>query len=45
MIQRSEEFTHEVNTTPGMLQEGEIDKQLQFLIEKLSAISRANFHV
>ena len=37
MIQRSEEFTHEVNTTPGMLHEGEIDKELQFLIEKFSA--------
>ena len=45
MIQRSEEFTHEVNTMPGMLHEGEIDKQVQFLIEKLSAISKANFHV
>ena len=28
IIQRSEEFTHEVNTTSGMLHEGEIDKQL-----------------
>ena len=46
MIERAEEFTHEVNRyMPGMLQEGEIDKQLQFPIEKLSAISRANFHV
>ena len=45
MIQRAEEFTHEVNTTRGMLHEGEIDKQVQFLIEKLSAISKANFHV
>jgi len=45
MIQISEEFTHEVNAMPRMLHEGEIDKQLHFLIEKLSVISRANFHV
>ena len=45
MIQTLEELTHEVNTAPGMLHEREIDKQLQFLIEKLSAISRANLHV
>ena len=41
MIQRSEEFTHEVNTAPEVLHEGEINKQLQFLIEGLSTICKA----